>query len=757
LDALAGAKWFTTLDLASGYWQVEVDERDREKTAFATPLGLYQFKVMPFGLCNAPGTFQRLMERTLSGLVSKSCLVYLDDIIVFSATEEEHLTRLEEVFQRLKGEGLKIKPEKCQLMKKQVVYLGHVITPEGIGTDSQKTAAVRQWRTPRCVREVRQFLGLASYYRRFIKDFARVAGPLHELTRKGEKWQWGPRQEGAFTTLKNLLVSTPILGHPDFSIPFVLDVDASDTAIGAVLSQMMENGNQVEGDASAGMGRETVSSVFVRAKVHGTHGPQLPAVALKLPRTGRSGGALGNSMEMPMLYPGSRANNAGWGPREDDPEIQQVIKWLSTNSWPDKAPEGSRILKSLWAQRRRMKMTNGVLTREWEALGTNKKTMLPVIPRARVPEVLDLIHDHPTGGHLGVAKSLEKIRQRFYWPQQREDVEDWCRTCDACASRKAPQAKARAPMQIQPVGYPFQRIGVDVLGPLEETKRGNRYLLVICDYFTKWPEAFPMPDAEATTIARHLVNGIFCRFGAPETIHSDQGRNFESALIKELCELFGTSKTRTTTYHAQSDGLVERMNRTLVDMLAATSIEEPGEWDEYIDRVLLTYRTMRLPVDLIYGQPDGKPQQTSSQYIRQLRQDLERLYSDVRQRAGMEQKRQKDWYDKHARGTLFEPGDRVWLQIPRNSKLGPNWEGPYRVLKRLDGCTYRVQQCRGKKKVVVHFDRMKPNAERVPRSTRVQPERKRQPPARLRDAVLTRTKCPMTVTTDKNYRIPANT
>ncbi|KRX73465.1 Transposon Ty3-G Gag-Pol polyprotein [Trichinella sp. T6] len=728
LDALAGAKWFTTLDLASGYWQVEVDKRDREKTAFATPLGLYQLKVMPFGLCNAPGTFQRLMERTLSGLVGKSCLVYLDDIKVFSATEEEHLSRLEEVFQRLKGVGLKIKPEKCQLMKKQ-------------------------WRTPRCVREVRQFLSLASYYRRFIKDFARVAGPLHELTRK---WQWGPRQEGAFTTLKNLLVSTLILGHPDFSGTFVLDVDASDTAIGA------------EGDASAGMGVKQFQPEGQVARwleqlaeyqfdvVHRPGKQHGNADALSRQSCKQCGmGSPCQAISLNAISCGRENMIKQW--QEDDPEIQQVIKWLSTNSWPNKAPEGSRILKSLWAQRRRMKMTNGVLTREWETLGTNKKTMLPLIPRARVPEVLDLIHNHPTGGHLGVAKSLEKIRQRFYWPQQREDVEDWCRTCDACASRKAPQAKARAPMQIQPVGYPFQRIGVDVLGPLEETKRGNRYLLVICDYFTKWPEAFPMPDAEATTIARHLVNGILCRFRAPETIHSDQGRNFESALIKELCELFGTSKTRTTAYHPQSAGLVELMNRTLVDMLAATSIEEPGEWDEYIERVLLAYRTsvhhttagtpsrilygqeVRLPVDLIYGQPDGKPQQTTSQYIRQLRQDLERLYSDVRQRAGMEQKRQEDWYDKHARGNLFEPGDRVWLQIPRNSKLGPNWEGLYRVLKRLDGCTYRVQQCRGKKKVAVHFDRMKPYAERVLRSTRVQPERKRQPPARLRDAVLTRT------------------
>ncbi|KRX52671.1 Transposon Tf2-9 polyprotein, partial [Trichinella sp. T6] len=621
---------------------------------------------MPFGLCNAPGTFQRLMERTLSDLVGKSCLVYLDDIIVFSATEEEHLTRLEEV---------------------------KVPTDEETGGLPQACHHTRG---------VRDRLTKNSGSLTVAHTPLREGGPLHELTRKGEKWQWGPRQEGAFTTLKNLLVSTPILGHPDFSRPFVQDVDASDAAIGAVLSQTMENGNQVViAYISRALTRPEQRYCVTRKEMLALvwavkqfrpylYGQKFTARtdhnSLRWLRNCREPeGQVARWLEQLAEYqfdvvhrPGKQHGNAdalsrqsckqcGMGSpcqaislnaiscgrenmikqwQEDDPEIQQVIKWLSTNSWPDKAPEGSRILKSLWAQRRRMKMTNGVLTREWEALGTNKKTMLPVIPRARVPEVLDLIHNHPTGGHLGVAKSLEKIRQRFYWPQQREDVEDWCRTCDACASRKAPQAKARAPMQIQPVGYPFQRIGVDVLGPLEETKRGNRYLLVICDYFTKWPEAFPMSDAEATTIARHLVNGIFCRFRAPETIHSDQGRNFESALIKELCELFGTSKTRTTAYHPQSAGLVELMNRTLVDMLAATSIEEPGEWDEYIERVLLAYRTsvhhttaatpsrilygqeVRLPVDLIYGQPDGKPQQTTSQYIRQLRQDLERLYSD---------------------------------------------------------------------------------------------------------------------------------
>ncbi|KRY47148.1 Retrovirus-related Pol polyprotein from transposon 17.6 [Trichinella britovi] len=206
LDALAGAKWFSTLDLASGYWQVEVAEEDREKTAFSTPLGLFQFRVMPFGLCNAPATFQRLMEKALRGLTWKTCLVYLDDVIVFGKTEEEHLERLEGVLSRLQSVGLKIKPEKCQLMRQSVRYLGHIVTQHGVSTDPEKTAAVQEWPTPRCVREVRQFLGLASYYRRFVRNFAGVANPLHALTKKGEKWRWGPKEEEAFARLKDALM-----------------------------------------------------------------------------------------------------------------------------------------------------------------------------------------------------------------------------------------------------------------------------------------------------------------------------------------------------------------------------------------------------------------------------------------------------------------------------------------------------------------------------------------------------------------------
>ncbi|KRY44996.1 Retrovirus-related Pol polyprotein from transposon 17.6 [Trichinella britovi] len=194
--------WFSALDLASGYWQVEVAEPDREKMAFSTPMGLFHFRVMPFSLCNAPATFQRLMENALRGLTFKGCLVYLDDIIVYGRTEEEHLERLAKVLHRLQCVGLKIRPEKCQLMRRSVHYLGHVITQHGIGTDPEKTAAVQEWPRPRCVKEVQQFMGLASYYRRFVKNIASIAGPLHKLTKKGQRWRWGPEQEGALTKLK---------------------------------------------------------------------------------------------------------------------------------------------------------------------------------------------------------------------------------------------------------------------------------------------------------------------------------------------------------------------------------------------------------------------------------------------------------------------------------------------------------------------------------------------------------------------------
>ena len=244
LDTLGGSKWFSTLDLKSGYWQVKVDSSSREKTAFTTSEGLYEFKVMPFGLCNAPATFQRLMNRVLCDVNWVECLVYIDDTVVIGLTFEQHLSNLGTVLSRLRQAGLKLQPAKCKLCQKEVRFLGHVISENGIATDPEKTAVIATWPVPESKKNIQQFLGLANYYRRFIKDFGTKAKPLQRLLEKNIAFEWTQQCQGAFDHLRKCLMTTPILAFPDHSRHFMLDTDASDTGIGAILSQVQDDGGE---------------------------------------------------------------------------------------------------------------------------------------------------------------------------------------------------------------------------------------------------------------------------------------------------------------------------------------------------------------------------------------------------------------------------------------------------------------------------------------------------------------------------------
>jgi hypothetical protein len=242
LDILAGAKYFTTLDLASGYWQVAMDPAASEKTAFTTYSGLYEFRRMPFGLANAPATFQRLTELVLAGLARTSCLVYLDDVLVIGSTLEEHNRNLRKVLERIRQAGLRLKPKKCKFSQRSVTYVGHVVAADGVATDPQKLEAVRDYPVPVDVKSLRSFLGLASYYRRFVPGFSKVAGPLHALTKKDVKFVWGPKCQSSFEELKRLLTNAPVLAFPDFSRRFLLETDASGAGLGTVLAQEQSDG-----------------------------------------------------------------------------------------------------------------------------------------------------------------------------------------------------------------------------------------------------------------------------------------------------------------------------------------------------------------------------------------------------------------------------------------------------------------------------------------------------------------------------------
>ena len=319
------------------------------------------------------------------------------------------------------------------------------------------------------------------------------------------------------------------------------------------------------------------------------------------------------------------------------------------------------------------------------------------------------LHSTPTAGHLGVNKTSDRIRQRFYWPHCLQDVKDWCKNCDLCASRRGPPRKQRAPMHQYNVGAPAERIALDVLGPLPTTESGNKYVLLVADYFTKWPEAYSLPNQEAITVAKVLVKEYICRFGVPLEIHSDQGRNFESNVFQEMCSLLGIRKTRTTPLHPQSDDMVERINRTLEAQLSKFVDEHQRDWDHYIPFLMMALRSathettkcspamlqfgheLRLPVDLLLGRPEEAA--TTTNYCEILQERLEQAHSYARENLKISTARAKNYYDLRADDITFKEGDAVWLHNPRKKvghspKLMRPWEGPYTIIKVLNDVVY---------------------------------------------------------------------
>ena len=797
LDTLAGSVWFSTLDLKSGYWQVEVAPEDRAKTAFCTQEGLFEFNVMPFGLCNAPATFQRLMDSVLAGLQWSSCLVYLDDIIIMGRSFEEHLRNLQQVMERLKQAGLKLQPKKCQFLQHKVNFLGHIISSVGISPDPSKTSKVKEWPRPTSVQETQQFLGLANYYRRFVENFATIAKPLHQLTEKKAPFKWTEQCEQAFNLLKTHLTSAPTLALPDWSQQFIIDTDASDTGIGAVLSQRQSDGTEhVIGYASRLLTKcernycvtrkELLAVVsFLRHfrqyllgaafTLRTDHGAltwlqqfkepegQLARWVEKLQEYNftiihRPGRKHSNADSMsrypcrqcgreshlsvnPILAISSNALTSGYSSQDmralqlEDKGIGPVLKAKEADQRPSadlikgESLEYRRLLQQ-WDQ---LIIRNGVLWRCYVQPVSGFNWLQLVIPNHLRAEILFEIHQGTCGGHLGQEKTLNKLKERFYWPGHYTDIYNWCQTCPACATRKTPAPRQRTSLGTISAGYPTQIMAVDIVGPLTESDRGNSYIMVVGDYFTRWMEAFPIPNQEATTIAEILINEVFLRFSTPEQLHSDQGRQFESKLIAEICRLLNIQKTRTTPYHPQSDGLVERFNRTLLDMLSTCAKDHPFDWLKYVRKVCMAYnssvqsstgytpfylmfgRQARLPLDVMYKTSIPVVSGTTSgEYAVALQTQLRTAYSLVRQRLSTTHIRQKELYNSKVHGQPHKPGDLVWLHStvakkgPRH-KLHHQWTGPFKVVKKLSDATYRIQHTqKHNQRKVVHFDRLKP-------------------------------------------------
>ena len=507
LDTLAGSYWFSTLDLLSGYWQVEIAEEDRCKTAFCTTEGLYEFKVMPFGLCNAPATFQRLMDLVLSGLQWSQCPVYLDDVIIVGRTFKEHLQNLDAVLRRIQGAGLKLKPGKCMFFQEKVNYLEHVISREGVTPDNTKIEKVASWPIPQSTRSVQQFLGFANYYRRFIKDFSTIAKPLHRLTERGANFKWTDACQAAFIKLRKHLSTPPF---PDFSRKFILDMDASDCGIGGVLSQVDANGHErviaygsrllSKPERQYCVTRRELLAVIVftdhfrpyligqQFVLRTDHGSLTWLANFKEPtgQTARWMEKLQSFNFRIQHRQGKKHTNADalsrlpckqcgrichqdkrecykvdtlnavvtLVPPEDVGKIQQKdhhigpvlrAKQEGQRPQPRVYQASSMETKRLFQIWDQLLVKNDCLYRLHRHPTTDMETLQLVIPRAKREEILRDMHEGSIGGHMGEEKTLGRLKERYYWPGHYADVRNWCATCVNCAARKSPAPKKTNP------------------------------------------------------------------------------------------------------------------------------------------------------------------------------------------------------------------------------------------------------------------------------------------------------------------------
>lgn len=412
------------------------------------------------------------------------------------------------------------------------------------------------------------------------------------------------------------------------------------------------------------------------------------------------------------------------------------LKSLFFNKPPKQYVEGfsyeCRVLWSLWES---LKVENDILYHQVESEIGEPKLVL-VAPKEVRNQIFHELHENRTAGHLGRDKTLDSVKRRFYWPGISKDIASWVRECSACARCKSGPGVGKAPLKQSQVGYPLDRIAVDIVGPCPVTEDGNEYIIVVQDYFTKWVEAYSTPNHTALTVGDKLATEFFCRFGVPTQLHSDQGREFESDLFSYLCSLFGIEKTRTCPYRPQSDGLVERMNRTLKQMLSIFTNENRNNWDDHLPYLLMAYRAtiqdstgvtphkmmfgreMQCPLDIIAGVPvHNKTIYCPVQYIEWIKHTLELTYSFACEKLSKAASRQKKHYDRGVKPRSFSEGEFVWRWYPphANIKFGLGWIGPYLVKRKITCVTYQIQRDPQSKDIVAHVDHLKPfNGREIP-------------------------------------------
>jgi hypothetical protein len=740
MDRLHGAEYYSKIDLASGYHQVRLSEESIPFSAFKTRMGLFAWRVLPFGMTGAPSTFSRLMHHILRPCLDRSVVVYLDDILIYSRTREEHLQHLAEVLELLRRHKLYARLSKCEFGKRETTFLGHVVSGKGIEMEKSKIEAVVEWPKPSTVTNVLSFLGLAGYYRRFIKGFSTIAAPLHRLTSKAVSWVWGKGEQTAFDTLKQAMVTAPILAAPDWERPFTVTTDASDFAIGAVLSQ------------GSGLDCRPVSFLsrkLIEAETHyETHDRELLAVVYALRKWrhylhgSRTTVVTDNwPTKFIITKPTLTPRQARWMITLAEFDLEVVHRPGCTNvvadalsRRPDYMLNAIRMTiavdSSVIADVRTACITDPCYQRTLRDVTANRRQDFVVtdhllykgtrlyVPQSSVrSKLLREAHDGPLAGHFGRDKTYARLIANYYWPRMKAEVEDYCRSCPSCQTIKPSQRKQMGlhkPLQIP--GHPGHSASMDLIVGLPRTQSGKTAILVIVDRLSKRVALEPCLDKSSAVELAHMFHKAWTTmgFGLPRDIVSDRDPRFLSDFWKQLHAALGTKLNFSTAYHPQTDGQTERVNRVIGDFLRAYVSPYQTDWDLFLPSAAFAINTAqhastgRTPFEMCQGwnpadplssvnprTTTGKPNVDAAAHAKLVLQGIQ----EARRCLRTAQERQSKSVNQKRRDVTFAVGDRVLLSaahvrtvLPTSAtaKLTHRFLGPFRVVAVIDDLAYKL-------------------------------------------------------------------
>ena len=726
LDELHGSCIFSKIDLKSGYHQIRMREGDEWKTAFKTKYGLYEWLVMPFGLTNAPSTFMRLMNHVLRAFIGKFVVVYFDDILVYSQTLEEHIEHLKCVLVVLRQEKLYANFKKCTFCIEKIVFLGYVVTAKGIEVDKEKAKAIKECPTPKSVTEVRSFHGLASFYRRFVRDFSTITAPLTEVIKKNVGFHWGIDQENAFNIVKDRLCSAPVLALPNFNKTFEIECDASGLGIGAVLMQ------------------ERQPIAYFSEKLIGA--------ALNYPTYDKELYALVRALEtwQHYLWPKEfvihtdheslkhlkgqgklNKRHARW--MEFIETFPYVIRYKQgkENVVADALSRRYALLTSLstkllgFEQVKEMYINDADFSDLYKACektsfgkfykhdGYLFRENKLCVPNCSIRELL-VREAHGGGlmGHFGVAKTLEVLHEHFFWPKMKRDVfriGSRCITCHKAKSRVMPHG-LYTPLPVP--NEPWVDVSMDFVLGLPRTKRGRDSIFVVVDRFSKMAHFIACRKTDdATNIADLFFREIVRLHGMPRSIVSDRDVKFLSHFWKVLWAKLGTKLLFSTTCHPQTDGQTEVVNRTLTQLLRTIIQKNLKTWEECLPFIEFAYNrsvhstTSYSPFEIVYGFNPLTPldllplpvEQRSSLDGQRKAELVRALHEKVRLQIEAKNKQYASQANKGRRHVTFEPGDWVWVHMRkerfpahRRSKLLPRGDGPFQIREKINDNAYKV-------------------------------------------------------------------